>query len=267
MSRFSALVSLIALFGLCAGCFPRGAANLQTRPNLRQFVKPETADHVSWKMVSVVFEKRCTGCHGTKGGVSLETYEAARAHRAEIDSAVFAKQSMPPRGKKMTTQELEILAAWLDMGAPNAPRKPEAAEPAPPTPVPPTPTPTEPLPPTDPPPTPAPPTPAPPTPVPPPPGALQPTFDSIMRLIVKPRCLECHTLAGEADGYPMDALADWLDPENRIVIPGDPANSKFIRSVSPSARKIMPPKKSGQKQLTPEEIEIIATWIRQGAKD
>lgn len=251
------IISILAL-GFVAGCYPRGAPRLQVRAPLRKFVKPETADRVSWKLVSEkVFEKRCTSCHGTDGGVSLESFAEARKHLTSINVAVFAKQSMPPRGKRLTPEEFELLAAWIDMGAPQNPLKPQPPVEPPPTQVDPPPAPVDPpTVPVDPPP-----------PPPPPPTGLQPTFESIMKVIVKPKCIECHNPDGQADLFPMETLEEWLDPFTKIIIPGDVESSLFIRSVRPTARKIMPPKKTGLAPLTPEEIEIVSQWIRAGAKD
>ena len=52
-----------------------------------------------------------------------------------------------------------------------------------------------------------------------------------------------------------------------LVVPGDPDNSYLVILVSPGARKPMPPPESGMSPLSPDELNVLKEWIKNGAKD
>ena len=58
-----------------------------------------------------------------------------------------------------------------------------------------------------------------------------------------------------------------IDSPYGIIVPGDPDESGLVLVTLPTARKRMPPPKSGLAALKPEEIEIVKQWITNGAKD
>jgi|GEM_PF-383565 len=261
-----AVCILLAGLSLLTGCNNK-EPRLITKAEKPFKASSEAIEKASWNQVlEQVLIPQCINCHGNKGGVSLESYQDAQKWAEAIEATVFVKKSMPPK-RPLTDSQKEILAAWLLAGQPLNPAKPaptpepltpnpnpEPTPPAGPTPSPgPTPTP-------DPSPVP-PPTPAP-TPTPNPVEQLQPTYESIYKIIISPKCVECHnSLFGDAD--PMETKEE-LFLKNR-VIKGDPANSEFIKRVSPGARKLMPPPRSKIPPLTPLEIEIISRWIQEGA--
>ena len=82
------------------------------------------------KDVAVILQARCQGCHrpGEAAPFSLLTYEQARPWAKAIKEAVLVRK-MPPwfadphygkfsNGRSLNQQELDILAAWADAGAP-----------------------------------------------------------------------------------------------------------------------------------------------------
>jgi mono/diheme cytochrome c family protein len=86
---------------------------------------------VTWtREVSAIFERRCVSCHrpGGYAGFSLTTYADARPWAVAIKEEVLAG-SMPPWGaapgighfandRRLTRHEQELIAAWVDGGAP-----------------------------------------------------------------------------------------------------------------------------------------------------
>lgn len=99
---------------------------------------------VTWtREIGPLVQRRCASCH-TRGGFafSLTTYEDARPWAVAIKEEVLAGQ-MPPWGaapgighfandRSLTRHEIELIAAWVDGGAPRE----LPSQPAPNTPIP-----------------------------------------------------------------------------------------------------------------------------------
>jgi mono/diheme cytochrome c family protein len=95
---------------------------------------PQAHDRISTKVtwtreIGPLLERRCTSCH-TNGGFafSLTTYDEARPWAVAIKEVTLAGE-MPPWGaapgighfandRRLTRHELELIAAWVDGGAP-----------------------------------------------------------------------------------------------------------------------------------------------------
>jgi hypothetical protein len=103
---------------------------------------------VTWtREISALLERRCVSCHrpGGYASFSLATYDEARPWAVAIKEEVLAG-TMPPWGaapgighfandRRLTRHEQELIAAWVDGGAPySIPPVPIAARPVP-TPV------------------------------------------------------------------------------------------------------------------------------------
>jgi uncharacterized membrane protein/mono/diheme cytochrome c family protein len=87
---------------------------------------------------------------------------------------------------------------------------------------------------------------------------------SHVRAIFQARCEECHgaNLARPKGkfGYVLDLARIAANP--KMVIPGMPAQSEIYQTV---LHNEMPPPKSQRPPLTPEEKEIVKSWIEAGA--
>ncbi|MGO9110488.1 MAG: DUF1549 domain-containing protein, partial [Thermoguttaceae bacterium] len=94
-------------------------------------------------------------------------------------------------------------------------------------------------------------------------------FSRAIRPILSRNCTVCH---GPDDkkreaGLRLDMrdAATALHDGHRAITPGDPKRSELLRRVSSNdADERMPPPSTG-KRLTPEEIDRLSRWIRQGA--
>jgi len=89
---------------------------------------------VTWvREIGPLLERRCTSCHAREGyAFPLTTYGEARPWAVAIKEETLAG-TMPPWGaapgighfandRTLTRHELELIAAWVDGGAPEAPR-------------------------------------------------------------------------------------------------------------------------------------------------
>ena len=95
---------------------------------------------------------------------------------------------------------------------------------------------------------------------------LQPTFSSIHDLIFSPRCMDCHSSGHSGKEVPLNTREDLLDSPRDLVLPGNPEESGLLIAVMRDDKKRMPPIDSGIGALSTSEIEILRTWIREGAK-
>jgi len=90
-----------------------------------------------------------------------------------------------------------------------------------------------------------------------------------VRPLFQQHCQGCHQPAKPQGSYVMTSHADLLKKGKRElpgVVPGQPAMSFLLEQIQIGADKkaAMP---RGKDPLKPHEIELIRTWIQQGAKD
>lgn len=106
---------------------------------------------------------------------------------------------------------------------------------------------------------------------------IQPTFADIDKHIFQVRCMDCHVPGSKiATDDPLDKKG-ILDPVNGSVVPLHPETSALITALTRAANeddiKAMPPfydihnKKIGYSAVPADEIEVVKTWIKNGAKD
>ena len=95
------------------------------------------------------------------------------------------------------------------------------------------------------------------------------SFNRDIRPILSNTCFGCHGPDDKA--RKADLRLDTEDGlfgdrgDHAVVVRGKPEQSEMIARITASEpAKRMPPRKSGKK-LTPQEIDLIARWIKQGA--
>ncbi len=76
------------------------------------------------KDVIPIIKTKCNmvDCHGEKGFPKFYTYKMLRAKAKKIKKRIVAKvEPMPPKDSplQLTKEEINILNAWVDAGAPN----------------------------------------------------------------------------------------------------------------------------------------------------
>lgn len=95
-------------------------------------------------------------------------------------------------------------------------------------------------------------------------------FNRDVRPILSDKCYTCHGPDEKTRlvNLRLDTKEGLLATrgKHQIVVPGDPAKSKLLERIAHPKRALaMPPPGSGD-VLTPDQTEIIAEWIRQGAE-
>ena len=187
---------------------------------------------VSYQLVNEkILIPKCLSCHDNSVKINLETYADVYGHIGKIKQSTISSRKMPKAPyPALTKEEIELLTAWIQVGAPE---KPQDGIDQPPIQIEP----------------------------------LEATFNSINKNILQKKCMVCHAVGKEAERVPLDSPESMIDSPLEIVIPGNSEESGLMISISPNARKLMPPKKSGIIALKPEEIELVKQWIDNGAKD
>lgn len=102
------------------------------------------------------------------------------------------------------------------------------------------------------------------------PGADGPVTYTHVALIFASRCAKCHTddglMGAPPEGYRLTSLEQTLSPVDRArVVPGNAAASELVRRIRGDARPRMP--FDGPPYLSDEEIDLIARWVDEGARD
>ena len=83
-------------------------------------------------------------------------------------------------------------------------------------------------------------------------------------------CVKCHTTQGvmgaAPEGYLLTSYAETLSASDRVrVVPGNPYASELIRRIRGQSLPRMP--FDGPPYFSDDEINLIETWISQGARD
>lgn len=161
--KWQAVASLTLLLPML-GCNYTKLKDPNGNDNTRFSLPADQRGDLSYGLVARrVLIPKCVSCHGTSGGVSLETYSDALRHLDGIKKTVFETRSMPKQGT-LNDQEMSILWTWMEMGAPENAGNGE------------------------------------PDPQPPP---LEGTYTSIAQNILQPKCVSCHSPGNSAARIPL----------------------------------------------------------------
>ena len=92
-------------------------------------------------------------------------------------------------------------------------------------------------------------------------------FSADVKPILNKRCISCHGGVKRNADFSLLFRHEALDTTESgkvAIIPGDPHNSEMIRRITSSDPEVRMPYK--EEPLTAEEIEILTTWIEEGAE-
>ena len=99
------------------------------------------------------------------------------------------------------------------------------------------------------------------------PAVVDPGFTESIAPLLAARCLGCHAADEEiSGGLRLDLRDGWAQggDSGPAIVPGEPDQSLLIRAIRWEAgTPQMPP----DGKLAPEEIELVAAWVRRGAHD
>lgn len=95
----------------------------------------------------------------------------------------------------------------------------------------------------------------------PPTDILEPTWSSISKKIISPKCIQCH---GVGSFLPLASRQDFFDQRDELLNDfNDVEKSKLVRRLESNSNP-MPPVWSGIEKLTMQEINVVIQWIEQG---
>ena len=157
----------------------------------------EKLSELSYNLISQrVLGPRCVTCHGSSGGVSLETYSDVTRELEKIKKSVFSDRTMPKRGS-LSDEELSLLWNWIKIGAPELAQNGNIG---------------------------------------PKPEPLLATFDSINKHIFQASCVECHNPSGTGKrilldkesllNSPLELVLPFNADESGLVIAIERTDSK-----------------------------------------
>ena len=91
-------------------------------------------------------------------------------------------------------------------------------------------------------------------------------FESKVRPLLIEHCISCHREQKQKGGLRLDSRSGWANGADSgpTLVAGKPDESLLIKAVRYQDKDFqMPPKK----QLTPQDVETLVTWVRDGAID
>lgn len=173
---------------------------------------------------SQIFASQCISCHGTSGGVSLDTYTSAVAAASLIRNAVVVSKVMPPTGSLSDT-EIRAIQSWVDNGTPEDDVVVSTSATATPTPV----------------------ATATPTPTSTPTASGNVTYAQVSSQIFTPSCISCHSGSRASAGVDLTTYANVVSHISAI-------QKEALTNQS------MPP----SQPLSSTNQALLKTWISQG---
>lgn len=83
----------------------------------------EVRETVSFKQLyDEVLIPKCISCHGSAGGINLESFNSCKTHLHEIERATLQAKTMPKSPvTSLNRRQLELLTAWIEAGGPDTP--------------------------------------------------------------------------------------------------------------------------------------------------
>lgn len=224
MKTISLFAFLVLIFSGCRYSRVTYPANFDL--NGQMSLPAEEKLKLSYNLINQnVLVPKCTSCHGSSGGVSLEAYSDVLKALPKIKESVFIAQTMPKKDI-LTDEEKRLLWNWIEMGGPLEAQKPGEEPPLP--------------------------------------EPIQGTYDSINKHVFVPKCVTCHS-AGNSAWQVLLTRQELLDSPLELVLPGDPDESGLVIAIERVDHKRMPPEKDGYSALKADEIAAIRKWIEDGA--
>jgi hypothetical protein len=219
--KFSFVLCALALL-LSAGCSYR---DLKNGTQATQTFGQSGANLGFAQIQAAVLGPKCARCHGAM----VASYEAVKNLSQDIQARVGSSDANfvmpPPNAVPLTTEERNLLLAWIGAGSPRDPTQPNPANPSPPG---------------------NPPAPGNPSPPPGPAPTPRLSFANLSATVFQPKCARCHS--GMMGSYE-SVVANLQEIEMRV-------RSTFDFEKMPPARA---------PQLTTEELNLLLDWIQAGA--
>jgi mono/diheme cytochrome c family protein len=88
-------------------------------------------------------------------------------------------------------------------------------------------------------------------------------FESRVRPVLLQRCQSCHGPEEQSSSFRVDSRDAILKGGElgKAIIPGEPENSPLVHAIRRQGERPMPP----EDPLTPDEVDAVVAWIRDGA--
>ncbi|MBT2562920.1 hypothetical protein J7E50_25095 [Pedobacter sp. ISL-68] len=121
MKKQNSIFLLAAITALLFACSKKQAEELKPETPKPNGPTPVTTANVTYtNFAGALFKTKCNSCHGPNGGMKgvwALNGLASIKNDARVANSVLVTKTMP-RGGSITTNERELLQAWVDKGMP-----------------------------------------------------------------------------------------------------------------------------------------------------
>jgi hypothetical protein len=97
-------------------------------------------------------------------------------------------------------------------------------------------------------------------------AADAPNFEKDVQPLLDRYCYSCHSGNRPRQGVRLEKYDDLFKGKRKLVVAGEPDDSRLIKTMLGKGGKKMPPRKE-ERQPSDKEIDLIKEWIKAGAKD
>lgn len=225
----------ITCLALAACNFHSGQAGL----NLTSPSEPSRTSIASFESIKQnILDPKCLRCHAANGdgGVDLSTYNSIKSNPGLVtagdlqNSRLYtevATGSMPEGGPILNPDEIAVIENWILAGASDGNIP---ADPPPPV-----------------------------NPLPPP--TTETIYSQIQTKLFNTSCVRCHSSAKPSGKVDLSNYQNLVANKKSVIVPGKPQNSLAYTEIISGS---MPPK---GKTVDPQLVELLKTWIANGAKE
>lgn len=99
-----------------------------------------------------------------------------------------------------------------------------------------------------------------------PPGQskLEPTWDSLSKKIIFPKCVQCHNPQGQASFLDLSTRQKFFEQRDELLNNFDDVENSYLIEVLTDPDEPMPPQWANIERLKDREIKVLIEWIKQG---
>ena len=96
------------------------------------------------------------------------------------------------------------------------------------------------------------------------PIVLEPSWESLSKLVFFPKCVQCHNPNGQASFMDLSDRQKFFEQREYLLNNFENVEESYLIEILRDPQEPMPPEWSDIERLSEKEVEVIIDWIQQG---